>query len=85
MCDYVNWHAVHTCATRPYLVWHGQAGTLWRLHRFKFREVVVRTESSKLLKTLRAVEILNCLSAQQCQRLVDHLSEVTPNFRDACQ
>ncbi len=53
------------------------AGKLWRLHRSTFSEIVMRSSSQKLIKTLRSVEVLKFLSISQLQRLQDALSEVT--------
>jgi cAMP-dependent protein kinase regulator len=51
-------------------------GKLWRLHARTFRDLVVRSSTQSLLKTLRSVEVLRELSLSQLQRLFDALSEI---------
>ena len=35
-----------------------EAGRLWRLHRKTFKDVVMRSSTQELMKTLRGVEVL---------------------------
>ena len=51
-------------------------GKLWRLHAKTFREIVMRSSTQQLLKTLRSVEVLRELTLSQLQRLYDALAEV---------
>jgi len=52
-----------------------EGGVLWRLHRSTFKEIVLRSSTQMLMKTLRSVEVLKFLSTSQLSRLVDTLSE----------
>eukprot|EP01031_Cornospumella_fuschlensis_P035742 gene35742-43354_t len=54
-------------------------GKLWALDRKVFRRVVLRPNNYRkdLIKTLKNVELLKCLSLPQLQRLIDLLNEAT--------
>jgi len=51
-------------------------GKLWRLHAKAFKDIVMRSSTQKILKTLRSVEALKELTLSQLQRLYDALSEL---------
>ncbi len=52
-------------------------GVLYRLHRAAFRSVVAAgAVPSATVRTLRGVEVLQCLSMTQLQRLADMMEEV---------
>ena len=53
-----------------------EEGKLWRLHAKTFRDIVMRSSTQQLLRTLRSVEVLRELTLSQLQRLFDALSEV---------
>jgi hypothetical protein len=46
-------------------------GKLWRLHAKAFKDIVMRSSTQKILKTLRSVEALKELTLSQLQRLYD--------------
>lgn len=52
-------------------------GILWAIDRKSFRAVLMRSSETKLLRTLRQVQILRSLSPAQLRRLATLLSEVT--------
>ena len=51
-------------------------GFLWGLDRRVFRKLLIRTNRSSLIRTLRRVEVLKALSSIQVQSLCDIMSEV---------
>ena len=51
-------------------------GELWALDRKTFKSCLMKTSSSKLVKTLQSVEVLSSLSKSQLRRLPDILTEV---------
>mmetsp|Transcript_85106 Transcript_85106/g.170016 ORF Transcript_85106/g.170016 Transcript_85106/m.170016 type:complete len:1288 (-) Transcript_85106:205-4068(-) len=54
-------------------------GALWEIDRRSFREILKKSSTKNLVRTLRSVNLLKSLTASQLQRLSEMLSEVKFN------